>query len=281
MKRLQPALLALACLLAAGLPCASPREARAEGAVLDGLMAPEMTFPAGLNGIARGQTLSSFRGKVVWIKFWLRDCPHCRKSLPLAQQMHELYGQSGLVVLTVVHQYGPDEVRPFMDQQRYTFPVACDPTGALAQAYQVDRRPTDYVVGVDGRVRLSNRGPEDVLQDELARFRAAELGKVPAGLEAAREKVRAWDYGAALKLARAAAEPVEATAEVREFAQRLEALAGQRLSADVARAQVLLRLGRGDEGLGLLRSLAQGYAGTPFEAQAREALARQQAPAGR
>lgn len=268
--------LAAACGLRSGV-----RPASAEGAVLDGLMAPELTFPAGLNGIARGQSLSSFRGKVVWIKFWLRDCPHCRKSLPLAQQLHELYGNSGLVVLTIVHQYAPDEVKPFMDQHRYTFPVACDPTGALAQAYQVDRRPTDYVVGIDGRVRVSNSGPEDVLQDELARFRLAELGKVPAGMEGARERVRAWDYGAALKLARAAAEPVSAPAEVRDFAQRLEALAGERLAADIARAQVLVRLGRADEALALLRSLAAGFAGTPHEARAREALAAREAAAGR
>ncbi|MFM8980766.1 MAG: peroxiredoxin family protein [Planctomycetia bacterium] len=272
--------LAAACGLRYGLHD-GVRPASAEGAVLDGLMAPELTFPAGLNGITRGQSLSAFRGKVVWIKFWLRDCPHCRKTLPLAQQMHELYGNSGLVVLTIVHQYAPDEVKPFLDQNRYTFPVACDPTGALAQAYQVDRRPTDYVVGIDGRVRLSNRGPEDVLQEELARFRVAELGKVPSGLDAVREKVRAWEYGPALALARSAAEPVTAPADVRDFAQRLEALAGERLTADIARAQVLVRLGRADEALGLLRSLATGFAGTPHEVRAREALAAREAAAGR
>jgi len=259
-------------LLCVAAPGSRLREAAAEGAVLDGLMAPEMTFPAGLNGVSRGTTLSSFRGKVVWIKFWLRDCPHCRKSLPLAQQMHDLYGGSGLVVLTVLHQYAPDEVKPFLDQNRYTFPVGCDPTGALAQAYQVDRRPVDYVVGIDGRVRVSNRGPEDILQEELARFRVAELGKVPAGLDEVRERVKAWDYGTALKLARRAAEPAEAPAAVRDLAQRVAALAGTRLEADLARAQVLVRLGRGGEAQDVLRSLAQGYAGTEHEARAAQAL---------
>lgn len=248
------------------------RTAQAEGAYLDQLMAPELTFPTGLNGIERGQTLSSFRGKVVWIKFWLRDCPRCRKTLPLAQELHELYGKSGLVVLTIVHQYGPDQVRPFLEKEGYTFPVACDPTGALAQAYQVNHRPTDYVIGIDGRVRLSNRGPEDVLQEELARVRVAELGKLPAGMEAVRDDVRADRYGAALRRAREQAQAPNASAEILELLPRLEALAGKHLEADIERAQVLLRRSRTDEARSLLEGLAAGFRGSAHEAKAQAAL---------
>ena len=244
----------------------------AEGAGLTGLLAPELTFPTGLNGIARGQTLSAFRGKVVWLKFWLRDCPRCRKTLPLAQELHELYGKSGLVVLTVVHQFAPDQVRPFLEKEGYTFPVACDPTGALAQAYQVNHRPTDYVIGVDGRVKVSNGGPEDMLHDELARYRLAELGTVPAGLEVARDEVRAWRYGPALKQAAAAAAATEAPAEVRDFAARLEGLATRKLDEDVARANVLLRRKRPEEARSLFEALAAGHAGTPLAAKAEAAL---------
>jgi peroxiredoxin len=246
--------------------------AQAEGAFLDKLVAPDLTFPTGLNGITRGQTLSSFRGKVVWIKFWLRDCPRCRKTLPFAQELHELYGKSGLVVLTIVHQYGPDQVRPFLEKEGYTFPVACDPTGALAQAYQVNHRPTDYVIGVDGRVILSNRGPEDVLQDALASFRVAELGRVPQSAIAVRDEVKAGRYGPALKLAREAAQAPNAGPELVDLATRVEALAGVRLEADVERAQALLRRSRTEEARSLLEGLASGFKGTVHEAKAQAAL---------
>ena len=196
----------------ASLACwAAAPAARAEGALLDGLMAPELAFGAGLNGVAPGTTLSSFRGQVVWVKFWLRDCPHCRATLPKVQELHELLGKSGLVILTVVHQYAPEQVKPFLDQSGYTFRVGCDPSGALAQAYQVNRRPTDYVIGVDGRVKSSNGAPEEVIAQELGRYRVAELGRVPAGLEAVKEKVQAWDYGSALKAVLAAAAAPQAS----------------------------------------------------------------------
>jgi peroxiredoxin len=229
------------------------RPCDAEGATLTGLLAPELTFPTGLNGIERGQTLSAYRGKVVWLKFWLRDCPRCRKTLPLAQELHELYGKSGLVVLTVVHQFAPDQVRPFLEKEGYTFPVACDPTGALAQAYQVNHRPTDYVIGVDGRVKVSNNGPEDVLR-RAGPLPGRGVGRVPAGLESARDEVRAWRYDRPSSR-RAAAAAAEAPAEVRDFAARLSRpgdarstrmWSGERPAATQEAGQARLLLGVGD-----------------------------------
>lgn len=274
MTRVRIGCLLLAALLLIG---AGGRTAAAEGANLDGLMAPEMTFPAGLNGVAAGTTLSSMRGRVVWVKFWLRDCPHCRKTLPAAQEMHELYGGSGLVVLTVVHQHGPDQVQPFLKQQGYTFPVASDPTGALAQLYQVGRRPADYVVDHKGRVRVSNSAAEDVILTLLAEQRVAELGRVPAGMEGVKQSVQAWDYGAALRQASAAAGAADASVEVRDLAARVEALAARRLPADIERARVLWRRNRLDEAAKLFQRLAAGYEGSKHADVAAAALSEFQA----
>jgi thiol-disulfide isomerase/thioredoxin len=264
-------LLTLAALVGSGAG-AAPQPLAAEGASLNGLMAPEMNFPAGLNGIEGGTTLSSFRGRPVWIKFWLRDCPHCRKTLPLAQELHELYGASGLVVLTVVHQYGPEQVRPFLQQQGYTFPVACDPTGALAELYQVKRRPTDYLVGIDGRVKHSNDAPLDLLLGELAKQRLAELGRVPTSLEGVKQRVAAWDYGAALREAQTAAAAADASAEVRDFSDRLDAIAKRRLPIDIERARVLWRRKRLEEAGQLLQQLAAGFASSKYADIATAAL---------
>jgi len=270
----------LVALLLALTGVVGTRDGAAEGAMLTGLLAPELTFPTGLNGIERGQTLSSFKGKVVWLKFWLRDCPRCRKTLPLAQELHELYGKSGLVVLTIVHQYAPDQVRPFLDKEGYTFPVACDPTGALAQTYQVNHRPTDYVVGADGRIVQSNSGPEEVLQEALAKYRVIELGRVPAGLESVKDDVRAWRYGPALKRASDAAAAGDASAEVRDFAARLDRLATLKLDVDIERGQTLQRRKRPDEARSLFEALAAGHVGTPLEAKAQAALTAFQAASG-
>lgn len=270
MPRLPRLLLAVAALVWAGVQAPAPL--RAEGAQLDGLMAPELVFPDGLNGITRGTTLSSFRGKVVWIKFWLRDCPRCQKTLPDVQRLHELYAGSGLVVLTVVHSYLPDQVRPFLTQKGYTFPVGCDPTGTLAAAYQVNHRPTDYVVGAAGRVRSSNGAPLEVILSELAQLRVRELGRLPPGLEAVRAAVEAWDYAAAWKAAQAAAQAPEASDEVRAFAERFSALAQQRLEQRIETANAHWRRKELPEARELLEGLARAAQGTPFKTRTGEAL---------
>lgn len=260
-------LLSLALLVGVG----SSRAASAEGASLDGLMAPELTFPSGLNGVTRGTTLSSFRGRVVWLKFWLRDCPRCRRTLPEAQRLHEQYGRSGLVVLTVVHQYAPDQVEPFLKSQAYTFPVGSDPTGALAQSYQVNNRPTDYLVGVDGRVIVSNSAPEERIRVELVKYREKELGSVPAGLEAVRENVKAWRYFEALKLALEAAAAPAATTEVKEFAARVQALSKGKVEDQIELAKLFWNKKDLPRAREEFENLARAWAGTPFAARAQEA----------
>jgi thiol-disulfide isomerase/thioredoxin len=212
---------------------------------------------------------------VVWLKFWLRDCPRCRKTLPEAQRLHELYGNSGLVVLTVVHQYGPDQVKDFLKQFGYTFPVASDPTGALAQAYQVNHRPTDYLIAVDGRVRVSNGAPLDVIRQELKGYRGNELGAVPQGLDGVKTAVLQGDYGdygQALTLTLAAASAPEASPDVKAFAARLETLAKRKLDVgiEVARAHWNRKdLAAAREAF---EGLAKSYAGTPLGPTAKEAL---------
>jgi thiol-disulfide isomerase/thioredoxin len=284
MDTIRTALLAACLLLPLG--AAAPRAAQAEGAMLDELMAPELTFQAGLNGIEPGTKLSSFRGRVVLIKFWLRDCPRCRKTLPDAQRLHDLYGKSGLVVLTIVHQHGPDQMKKFLEappplpgdppgwkRPPYTFRVASDPTGTLAQAYQVNHRPTDYVIGINGRVKASNSAPEDVMLRELAAYREKELGTVPRELdEDVKDSVRKWKYGRALKLAKAAAAKPDASAEVREFAARLEALVKSKVEADIEFATTLGRLNDAARAKQALEALVADYADTPFAARAKQAL---------
>jgi len=219
------------------LPLAHLAPAAGEGLNLDGRLAPELTFTTGMNGIAPGTSLSSFRGKVVWLKFILRDCPRCRATLPHAQELHERWGGSGLVVLAVVHQYGPDEMAAFLSQNGYTFPVGTDRDGSLAARYGVQHRPADYVIGIDGRIVASNAAPDTVLRTELGRYRLARLGAVPAEMNAVRDAVWNWDYGTALRTTEAAvAAGPDVTPEVRALDERVRVQAREELEARLALA---------------------------------------------
>jgi len=265
---------ALLFTLASSLVVLAPSRAEAQGSDLTGRLAPDMTFADGMNGVAAGTTLSAFRGKVVWVKFILRDCPRCRKALPLAQQLHDRWGGSGLVVLTVVRQFGPREMQSFMSQNGYDFRLGTDRDGSLASRYGVRTMPTDYVIGVDGRVKASNGAPEAVLLTELGRYRLARLGTVPESMQGVRDAVWRWDYGAALRTTEAALAGGTADAEVRALATRVVTQAREEFDARLALAAKRARQGRRDVAGSIHDRVVENFEGTSLAPAAIEARTR-------
>ncbi|MFV1959418.1 MAG: redoxin domain-containing protein [Planctomycetota bacterium] len=254
--------LACALLLGSALLASGDRDAVAAGRDLTGRTAPELVFPDGANGIGPGTRLTSFRGKVVWVKFALRDCPLCRKTLPRAQDRHERWGGSGLVVLVVMHQYRPEGFRRLMQENGYTFRVGCDLDGSLARRYGVRHRPADYVIGVDGRVLSSNGAPDAVLLEALGHYRLRRLGPVVPSLEGVRRAIWRWDYGAALRVVETAARSADAPASVKRTATHVEALAREELDARLAYAAVLAARGDRASAQAVCRRVVAHFRGT-------------------
>jgi peroxiredoxin len=265
--RLRTALLAALVVSAASLP------ASAAGKNLDGRVPPEIRLTGGLNGITASTTLASLKGKVVCLKFWLTACPICRGTLPAFQAVQDQYGRSGVVTLGLVIDT-PEGVTPYVRQQGFTFGVGCDPSANSTKGYGIDRYPADYVIGIDGVVRASNRGwPADVIEDELRRYRVAEWGTVPDALRGARDAVADGDYGAALRLAETAAKAPGADEAVRTATTRLAALAQQKLENRFARADASAAAGAVREARLQLQKALADFTGTSLEAKAKERLA--------
>lgn len=251
---------------------ASPLAARGGGLVLDGRKAPDFTFPDGID-LEAGTRLSSFRGDVVWIKFVLRDCPRCTDELPRANERHERWGGSGLVVLVVMHEHPPEAFGEAYARQGHGFRVGCDPKGAMARAYGVGRRPTDYVVGIDGRVVASNGAPDSVLRRELARRRVARIQPVPAGLEDVRDLVWSWEYGEALRIAAGRRAKTAADEDHAAFFARVERDATAELEGRIAYARRLAASERRARAVQVLDLLVAHFEGTALHARAKAARA--------
>jgi peroxiredoxin len=264
---LRTSLFAALALGAAALPAA------AGGRDLDGRPAPEIRLVGGLNGITASTTLASLRGKVVCLKFWLTNCPICRGTMPAFQAVQDQYGRSGVVTLGIVIDK-PEGVTPYVRQQGFTFGVGCDPSAVSTTGYGIQRYPADYVIGIDGVVKASNRGfPRDVIEDELRRYRLAEWGTVPDALRGARDAVADGDYGTALRLAEAAAKAPGADEAVRRAATRLAEIAGQKLENRFARADAVAQAGGVRDARAQLQKALADFAGTSLEARAKERLA--------
>jgi peroxiredoxin len=268
----------LATLLAGGAP---PVEA-ANWLDLNGRVAPEVTFPDGFNGVGPGTRIADYRNRaVVLLAFWLRDCPHCKKEMPVVQRLYDEHAGFGLQVISVVHGFGPAEVAPVMRERGWDFPCATDPDGRIAQAFGGGRRPGFYLIGADGRVKASNALPENVLLEELGRLRLAQLGQVPPAMEAVRQAVWRADYAVALLEAERMAGEAAAGAEVKAVATRLAPLARAHLDGREWRARRAVARGQGALATQIVQGLGAAYERTSLASHAKEVEARVVASVGR
>lgn len=268
---------ALPLLLAVGLALVLATLADASGKNLDGREAPSLVFYDGLNGLEGGGRLQDFRGQVVWVKFVLRDCALCRKSLPRFQELHERWGGSGLASLAVMHRIPAKDLKAFFAEHGYTFPVGIDSDGKQARRYGVGRRPTDYLIGADGRVRASNGAPEKTLRVELAKRRVARLGEIPQGAQAAKDLVWNWNYGEALRTIEPQAGAEGASDALRAFAKVLQREARIELDARLAAVSRLVKARRVKEARSMAQRVAKHFEETSLQARAKKAMERLEA----
>lgn len=127
----------------------------------DLLPAPDFTL-TDQNG--EEHTLSEYQGKTVLLNFWATWCGPCQREMPDIQAMYEDLGlnEEDVVVLAVANpksdQYpynqdvSEDEVKRFLEENGYTYPVAMDTTGEVFAAYGVRAFPTTFMIDREGNV---------------------------------------------------------------------------------------------------------------------------------
>ena len=130
-------------------------------------------------------TLSSYRGKVVLLNFWVSTCGPCKEEMPdLAELAEILKPQKDVAMLTVSVDDGPDAVRDLMRtilRGDPPFPVLFDPDGADAvrTKFGTNLFPETWLIDKRGVIR--------------ARFDGARAWKDPVAVELINE-LRGSDY---------------------------------------------------------------------------------------
>jgi len=113
--------------------------------------------------------LEPFRGKVVYLDFWASWCRPCRSSFKWMDQMHERYGNDGLVILAVNVDSDREEARRFLEKYDPAFAVAFDDGKVMAAAYDLDGMPASFVYDRTGQLRLAHVGFRDGDNEVLER----------------------------------------------------------------------------------------------------------------
>jgi peroxiredoxin len=115
-------------------------------------------------------SLSSYKGKLVFLNFWATWCPPCRAEMPSMERLYQKLKDRGLVILAVDLQEDAKSVRKFVDEHKLTFPVLLDADGRVGATYGARNIPTTYIIGRDGSALGGTIGGHEWDSPEMIAF---------------------------------------------------------------------------------------------------------------
>jgi cytochrome c biogenesis protein CcmG/thiol:disulfide interchange protein DsbE len=136
------------------------------GTVAAGKLAPDFT----LKNLA-GETisLSSLRGKVVFLNVWATWCGPCREEMPSIQALYDEFSHDpNFVVLAVSEDSeGRGAVDSYVQGNALRFNVLLDPQNLVGDAYDVSGIPETFIIDRSGRIVAHHVGPYDWSKSEM------------------------------------------------------------------------------------------------------------------
>ena len=102
-----------------------------------------------LNG--KTWTLKEQHGKVVVLNFWATWCPPCRKEMPDLETLYQQFKDQGLVILAISDE-DAGKVKPFIAQQKVTYPILLDPGRKVNELFQIEGIPKTFVYDRNGKL---------------------------------------------------------------------------------------------------------------------------------
>jgi peroxiredoxin len=136
------------------------------GAVAAGKLAADFKLPS-LDGTAI--SLSSLRGKVVFLNVWATWCGPCREEMPSIETLYEEFAKDPDFVVLAVSQdsEGRAAVDSYVHHNGYKFTVLLDPQNEVGDAYDVSGIPETFIIDRTGRIVAHHVGPYDWAQPEM------------------------------------------------------------------------------------------------------------------
>ena len=117
-------------------------------------------------------SLAQYRGRPMVVNFWASWCIPCREEFPLLREARQRHSATGLEIIGIVHDDGPDAARRFAADYDAEWPMALDPDDAAWNAYGGQLLPITFYIDREGIVRAVSFGPPPptVMEQQLAKI---------------------------------------------------------------------------------------------------------------
>ncbi len=106
-------------------------------------------------------TLSSLKGKVVFVNFWATWCKPCRDEMPSIEALNKAMAGQPFQMLSIVFNDDLQMAESFARRLGATFPVLANPDSELTGAYMITGVPETFLIDAEGILRHKFIGPYD------------------------------------------------------------------------------------------------------------------------
>ena len=124
----------------------------------DEVQAPDFTLE---NLEGERQSLSDFRGRVVFLNFWGVWCYYCRIEMPSIQRLYDRLKDRGFEVVAVNVRDTEKTARDFIRENNHTFTVLLDKEFTATGMYGIRGFPTTFIVDKAGKLRAMYVGTRE------------------------------------------------------------------------------------------------------------------------
>ncbi len=98
------------------------------------------------------------QGRVVWVDFWASWCAPCRRSFPWMNEMNSKYADEGLQIIGVNVDTDKGLATAFLDETPARFSILYDPSGNLAETFDVQAMPSSFLLDASGKILAKHFG---------------------------------------------------------------------------------------------------------------------------
>lgn len=106
-------------------------------------------------------SLSSLKGKVIFVNFWATWCPPCRQEIPDFVEFYKENKDNGAAILGVSVDKSANKVRDFVEKYKINYPVAMA-TSEIVSDYKPGKYiPTTIIIDSSGMIQDKKVGALD------------------------------------------------------------------------------------------------------------------------